>query len=155
MTCHWSSHCVLSYLCFHLCALICVLSYVCSSCALICVLLLCSHIYALICVLSYVCSPDAVSLSRFHPQHCLGSLAGIVACDRTRDRSVQSHKVRMFQKIRLLHVTSRTCEYRVVSQQSQTFYRLQKDGEEAQQMRCQERGPHALLWSKSTIHNLI
>ena len=28
-------------------------------------------------VLSYVCSHDTVSLSQFHPQHCLGSLAGI------------------------------------------------------------------------------
>ena len=88
--------CVLSYLCSHMCALICllsnvfshmcallcVISYVCfHMCALICVLLLSSHICALICVLSSVlssvCSHDAVSLSQFHPKHCLGSLAGI------------------------------------------------------------------------------
>ena len=78
---------VLSYACTHMCAFICVLSYVCSSYALIS----CSHICALIyvlssacshkcvtIVLSYMCSPDAVSLSHFHPQHCLGSLAWII-----------------------------------------------------------------------------
>ena len=50
---------VLSYVCFPRCAFICLLSYV------------CSHLCAL-CVLSRVCSHDAVSLSKFHPQHCLG-----------------------------------------------------------------------------------
>ena len=51
--------CVLSYVCFHMCALICV------SCVLSCV---CSHLRALI--------HDAVSLTQFRPQHCLGLLPG-------------------------------------------------------------------------------
>ena len=73
---------MLSYVCSPMCALLCVLSNVLSY--------VCSHLCALTCVLSYVlssvcspmctsvCSHNAVYLSQFHPQHCLGSLAGMI-----------------------------------------------------------------------------
>ena len=101
--------CVLSYVCCHMYSLIHVLSHLCSlMCALICMLsYMCSRMYALlysllcalICVLpyvlSYVCSHDAVSLSQFHPQHCSGSLAGIVfipAHPLAFDQYMNTHK---------------------------------------------------------------
>ena len=66
----------------YLCSPTCSHTYAFVICALMCVFPLCSHIGALICVLSYVlayvCSHAAVSLSQVHPQHYLGSLAGII-----------------------------------------------------------------------------
>ena len=78
---------MLSSLCSHVCALLCVFSLCSHICALVCVFSsVCSHVCALLCALtcvlssvpSYVCSHDAVSLSQFQPQHCLGSLGSII-----------------------------------------------------------------------------
>ena len=52
-------------MCSHMCAPMRVCS---DMCVFLCVL----------CVLPYVCSHDTVSLSQFHPPHCLTSLAGII-----------------------------------------------------------------------------
>ena len=66
------SNCVLSYLCFPMCAL----RHVCCVCVLLCVRY---HMYAFICVLCHVCSEIFVC-SYFVPLHCLGSLDGIMLC---------------------------------------------------------------------------
>ena len=79
--------CVLSYVCSHICspmcAVICLLSYVCFPMGA----LLCAPIPLLSYVCSHVLSPvwshDRYPFSQFHPQHCLGSPAGIIQRRKT------------------------------------------------------------------------
>ena len=90
--------CVLSYLCSHICsrmcAVICLLSYVCFPMGAP----LCVPIPVLSYVCSYVLSPvwshDRYPFSQFHPQHCLGSPAGLKTKRlKTRRKTIKTRPI--------------------------------------------------------------